>query len=64
MLNDTKDKDEIEMLKEESQGLASRVPELEESLKLLLIPKDPNDDKNVIVEIIIMCFRIFRIHSK
>lgn len=51
MLNDTKDKDEIEMLKEESQGLASRVPELEESLKLLLIPKDPNDDKNVIVEI-------------
>jgi len=51
MLKETKDKEEIEMLKEESQSLNSRIPELEESLKLLLIPKDPNDDKNVIVEI-------------
>jgi peptide chain release factor 1 len=73
MLNDTKDKDEIEMLKEESQGLASRVPELEESLKLLLIPKDPNDDKNVIVEIraaaggdeaAIFAGDLFRMYSK
>lgn len=51
MLKETKDKEEIEMLKEESQSLNSRIPDLEESLKLLLIPKDPNDDKNVIVEI-------------
>ncbi|PTI69924.1 peptide chain release factor 1 [Staphylococcus succinus] len=51
MLKETKDKEEIEMLKEESQSLNSRIPDIEESLKLLLMPKDPNDDKNVIVEI-------------
>ncbi|BBK27648.1 peptide chain release factor 1 [Staphylococcus arlettae] len=51
MLQDTKDKDEIEMLKEELHNNKARVPELEEELKFLLIPKDPNDDKNVIVEI-------------
>lgn len=51
MLNDTKDKDEIEMLKEELQSSKERIPQLEEELKFLLIPKDPNDDKNVILEI-------------
>ncbi|MCY1569039.1 peptide chain release factor 1 [Staphylococcus pettenkoferi] len=51
MLRETKDKDEIDMLKEEASDLKPQVPELEEQLKFLLIPKDPNDDKNVIVEI-------------
>ena len=30
----------------------ARVEELEKELKILLLPKDPNDDKNVIVEIV------------
>ena len=51
MLTETDDKEEIEMLREEASGLKSELPELEEQLKFLLIPKDPNDEKDVIVEI-------------
>ncbi|QGY86542.1 peptide chain release factor 1 [Staphylococcus epidermidis] len=51
MLNETSDKEEVEMLKEESSALKTELPEMEEELKILLIPKDPNDDKDVIVEI-------------
>lgn len=51
MLNETRDKEEQDMLKEEINSLTKRVPELESELKFLLIPKDPNDDKNVIMEI-------------
>ncbi|HCN61115.1 MULTISPECIES: peptide chain release factor 1 [Mammaliicoccus] len=51
MLDETSDKEDQEMLKEEINSLTKRVPELESELKLLLIPKDPNDDKNVIMEI-------------
>ncbi|MCG3402747.1 peptide chain release factor 1 [Staphylococcus massiliensis CCUG 55927] len=51
MLGETKDKDEVDMLKEELSDLKPQVPQLEEELKFLLIPKDPNDDKNVIMEI-------------
>ena len=40
-----------EMLKEELNSAKTRVSELEEELKILLLPKDPNDEKNVIVEI-------------
>lgn len=40
-----------EMAEEEYYTNRDRLPELEEELKLLLIPKDPNDDKNVIIEI-------------
>lgn len=50
MLSETDDKEEIEMLKEESSNLKDALPLLEEKLKFLLIPKDPNDDKDVIVE--------------
>ena len=39
------------MLKEELSDAKKRIPELENELKILLLPKDPNDDKNVIVEI-------------
>ncbi|PJM53554.1 peptide chain release factor 1 [Staphylococcus epidermidis] len=51
MLNETSDKEEVEMLKEESSALKTELPDMEEELKILLIPKDPNDDKYVIVEI-------------
>lgn len=51
MLNETSDKEEVEMLKEESSALKTELPDMEEELKILLIPKDLNDDKDVIVEI-------------
>ena len=51
MLEEEKDEDMREMLKEELSEAKSRVAELEQELKILLLPKDPNDDKNVIVEI-------------
>ncbi len=40
-----------EMAEMELEELKPRLPELEERLEILLIPKDPNDEKNVIVEI-------------
>ena len=51
MLNEEKDEDLREMIKEELLEEKERVKELENKLKILLLPKDPNDDKNVIVEI-------------
>ncbi len=51
MLDAESDDDMREMLKEELAEARSRVEELEGKLKILLLPKDPNDDKNVIVEI-------------
>lgn len=41
----------VEMAEMELEELKPRVPAIEEELKILLIPKDPNDEKNVIVEI-------------
>ena len=40
-----------EMLRDEMAASEKRIPELEEEIKLLLIPADPEDDKNVIMEI-------------
>ncbi len=40
-----------EMAREELNAATERVPQLEEEIKLLLIPADPEDDKNVIMEI-------------
>ncbi len=51
MLDEENDEDMKEMLKEELNAAKKRVEELEQKLKILLLPKDPNDDKNVIVEI-------------
>lgn len=51
MLDEESDEDMREMLKEELSDSKKRVEELEQELKILLLPKDPNDDKNVIVEI-------------
>ena len=51
MLDGESDEEMREMLKEELSLSKKRVEELENELKILLLPKDPNDDKNVIVEI-------------
>jgi len=51
MLDEESDEEMREMLKEELSDSKKRVEELEQELKILLLPKDPNDDKNVIVEI-------------
>ena len=51
MLEMEDDEDMREMLKEELSDAKKRIEELENELKILLLPKDPNDDKNVIVEI-------------
>jgi len=40
-----------EMAKEELKELEPKVPLIEEEIKLLLLPKDPNDDRNIIVEL-------------
>lgn len=41
----------LEMAKAEEKSLESDIESLEESLRILLLPKDPDDDKNVIIEI-------------
>lgn len=51
MLDIEKDEEMRELLKEEISEKRDRLPELEEKLKILLLPKDPNDEKNVIMEI-------------
>ena len=51
LLETESDEDMKEMLKEELSAAKKRIEELEQELKILLLPKDPNDDKNVIVEI-------------
>ena len=51
MLEEDKDEEMRERLKEELSDAKKRVEELEQQLKILLLPKDPNDSKNVIVEI-------------
>ena len=51
MLESETDTDMRDMLKDELAQAKKRVEELEREMKILLLPKDPNDDKNVIVEI-------------
>ncbi len=51
ILNDESDEELAEMAREEMDALESRRASAESALKLALVPKDPNDDKNVIVEI-------------
>jgi peptide chain release factor 1 len=50
-MREEKDPELREMAEEEIARLAPLEAELQERLKLLLLPKDPNDDKNVLVEI-------------
>ena len=51
MLDDNPDEEFRELLKEELAENKTKLAETEQELKLMLIPKDPNDDKNVIMEI-------------
>jgi peptide chain release factor 1 len=51
MLKDETDKDMREMAQEEIRELTTTIEEKENELRILLLPKDPNDDKNVFVEI-------------
>ena len=51
ILNDESDEELAEMARDELDALESRRESAESALKLALVPKDPNDDKNVIVEI-------------
>ncbi|MEG0961596.1 MAG: peptide chain release factor 1 [Lachnospiraceae bacterium] len=51
MLEEENDEEMRELAKEELNESKGKISELEETLKILLLPKDPNDDKNVMVEI-------------
>ena len=51
MLDEENDEEMRELVKEELNDAKAQVEKCEQELKILLLPKDPNDDKNVIVEI-------------
>lgn len=51
IIHNEKDEEMREMAKEELSELEASLPGIEQELKLLLLPKDPNDDRNVILEI-------------
>ena len=73
MLEEEKDEEMREMIKETLNDSKKRVEELEQELKILLLPKDPNDDKNVIVEIragaggdeaALFAYEVYRMYQK
>ena len=51
LLKDDSDEDLKAMAREEVQSLKEQIGQVEEDIKVLLLPKDPNDDKNVLLEI-------------
>jgi peptide chain release factor 1 len=51
MLSSEKDEEMREMLKEEIKEIEIKIPKMEETLKIELLPKDPNDEKNIMVEV-------------
>ena len=51
LVTDEKDPEMLEMMKGEIALADKRIPELEEEIKIALLPKDPNDDKNIILEV-------------
>lgn len=51
IIDETDDEEFRELAKEELSELKEKLPKVEDELKILLIPKDPNDAKNVIIEI-------------
>lgn len=51
MLGEETDSEMREMAKEELSNAKSMIEQMEQKMKILLLPKDPNDEKNVIVEI-------------
>ncbi len=73
ILNDDENKDFKELAQEELKSLSLMKEEIEGELKILLLPKDPNDDKNVFVEIragtggdeaALFAANLFRMYSK
>lgn len=73
LLEEEKDEEMREMLKEELQSAKKEKEELDTQLKILLLPKDPNDDKNVIVEIragaggdesALFAYEVYRMYNK
>jgi len=51
LLEEENDEEMRQLAKEELSDARARIDDLEQKLKILLLPKDPNDDKNVVVEI-------------
>lgn len=51
LLEEESDEEMREMVKEELSDAKKQIDKLEQELKILLLPKDPNDDKNIILEI-------------
>ncbi len=51
LVTDEKDPEMLEMMKSEITSADKRIPELEEAIKIALLPKDPNDEKNIILEV-------------
>jgi peptide chain release factor 1 len=51
IIHNEKDEEMREMAKEELGEMEAKLPAIEQELKLLLLPKDPNDDRNVVLEI-------------
>ena len=51
MLNEEKDEEMRDLIKMEVSEAEEKIPNLEGELKMALLPKDPNDDKNIIVEV-------------
>ena len=51
IISNEKDEEMIEMAKMQLEEAEEKIPSIEEELKVLLIPKDPDDAKNVVVEI-------------
>lgn len=73
ILNEEADLELKEMAKSEIDIYLSKKEALEQDIKILLIPKDPNDDRNAVVEIVagtggdeasIFCGDLFRMYSK
>lgn len=73
ILDEESDEDLRELAKEELSESKQKIIKLEEDLKILLLPKDPNDEKNVIVEIrggaggdeaALFAAELFRMYSK
>ncbi|MDO4543898.1 MAG: peptide chain release factor 1 [Clostridia bacterium] len=51
MLNEHLDAEMKEMVQQEIDEISEQLPKIEEELRFLLLPKDPNDDRNVMLEI-------------
>lgn len=51
IISSESDSDLVEMAKEENNSLEQEIVDLEDEIKILMLPKDPNDDKDIIMEI-------------